>query len=394
MVKIKLASFVRARSSPGQQQEKPTLNASYTPIYSPTHNVSNITSLSGAKLWDNDELVLMALKVYGKYPRPQCFNEISRVCKLSNLRKSRYFHEKMMKNNPYEDKMRQLIADEGEEAYPFFKIFFEEYKTKKERQKLIGYEEDKQSLSVSNDNSVLVDNSPEVFDNDQYNEDVMEYSNDMDNESEQLESINQQVVNNSQVFYADQIAPLASSSAQYLENLELKLKILTEEKETMVDYFRIFGNVIESLQIEIGRVKKSEENEEEEELDMIGKDASVSELMGKFDLMTGAVERLDKEVLGFEREQARLKEDLKVTTSYVHVENRRLKEALNSCRAKLYVKEELGEGLKRRLEDSVNQRRVTVARHLSVQAKGNATRQKFVELKENFDRLYSQIQSL
>ena len=61
-----------------------------------------------AKLWDNDELVMKALRVYGKMPRPQVFNEISRVCKLSNLRKSRYFHEKMMKNNPFKDKKNQL----------------------------------------------------------------------------------------------------------------------------------------------------------------------------------------------------------------------------------------------------------------------------------------------
>ena len=104
--------------------------------------------VAGAKLWDNEELVVMALRVYGKYPRPQCFSEISRVCGLSNLRKSRYFHEKMMKSNPYEKKIRRLLAEEGEEAYPFFKIFFEEYKTKKERQKLMSHEEDKLIMSM------------------------------------------------------------------------------------------------------------------------------------------------------------------------------------------------------------------------------------------------------
>lgn len=101
----------------------------------------------GTKLWDNEELVMAALKVYGKNPRPQCFNEISRVCNLSNNRKSRYFHEKMMKNNPFEDKMRKLIEEEGEHAYPYFKIFFEEYKTKKQRLSLIHGNDGQENMS-------------------------------------------------------------------------------------------------------------------------------------------------------------------------------------------------------------------------------------------------------
>ncbi len=115
-----------------------------------TENVNNENSFSDslnrtpggnqhdANLWDNEELVMKALRIYGKMPRPQVFNEISRVCKLSNLRKSRYFHEKMMKNNPFKDKILQLLAEEGEQTYPYFKIFFEEYKTKKQRQSLIN----------------------------------------------------------------------------------------------------------------------------------------------------------------------------------------------------------------------------------------------------------------
>lgn len=101
-----------------------------------------------AKLWDNDELVMKALRVYGKMPRPQVFNEISRVCKLSNLRKSRYFHEKMMKNNPFKDKIMKIIAEEGEQNYPYFKIFFEEYKTKKQRLSLINNDNVVDSMNV------------------------------------------------------------------------------------------------------------------------------------------------------------------------------------------------------------------------------------------------------
>ena len=51
-----------------------------------------------------------------------------------------------------------------------------------------------------------------------------------------------------QVFYADQLAPLVNSNVQYLENLELKLKILSREKETLTDYFRTLATVIDSLQ--------------------------------------------------------------------------------------------------------------------------------------------------
>lgn len=112
------------------------------------------------KLWDNDELVMKALRVYGKMPRPQVFNEISRVCKLSNLRKSRYFHEKMMKNNPFKDKIMHLINEEGEQAYPYFKIFFEEYKTKKQRLSLMNSENISDPV-MKLDTSSKLDNSVE-----------------------------------------------------------------------------------------------------------------------------------------------------------------------------------------------------------------------------------------
>ncbi len=111
-------------------------------------------------------------------------------------------------------------------------------------------------------------------------------------------------------------------------------------------------------------------------------------------VMRGAVEKLDKDVAGLEREQARLKEEMRVTSSCVRVEHGRLKEELSACRAKLYAREERAAHLRRRLEDSLHRGRVSGSKRVSIQGKSHLTKQKFGELKEHFDRLYSQIQSM
>lgn len=224
MVKIKLQTF----------RQKP--------LSSPTSSEANSPNSTSSKLWDNEDLVMQALRVYGKFPRPQCFNEISRVCKLSNLRKSRYFHEKMMKNNPYEEKIRRLIAEEGENEYPFFKIFFEEYKTKKERQKLMSVEEDN---IVSYENG-LPDDTPEDVEGLYYDDGVKSETYDVDldetngeQETSLLENLEEE--SSEKNFYCHRnITPLIGTNSQYLENLELKLKILNKEKETMIDYFEVW----------------------------------------------------------------------------------------------------------------------------------------------------------
>ncbi len=379
---------------------------------------TNSNNSCGSKLWDNDELVMKALRVYGKNPRPQCFNEISRVCKLSNLRKSRYFHEKMMKNNPYESKIRKLIAEEGEAEYPFFKIFFEEYKTKKERQKLMSYEEDKQSI-ISNENSgiFLDNNSEDIYDttaslkNENYDicssnnyEGVM---NDANFEQDCESNVAGETGADQEQYYNHNISPLIGTNSQYLENLELKLKILNKEKETMIDYFQTFSNVIDNLKNEINSVKELEcvitDQANSQSLNghhdyFLNKEdlnqASLQDLQDKLEDSKHSIEKLKSSVLMFEREQAILKEDLKLTTNYANVENRKLQEELNTCRAKLSVREEQINDLKHRLNEALHNNRGMSAKSLQVQTNACMTRSKLNEFKDNFDRLFSQIQSL
>lgn len=391
----------------------------------------------GAKLWDNEELVMTALKVYGKHPRPQCFNEISRVCKLSNLRKSRYFHEKMMKNNPYEKKIRKLLADEGEETYPFFKIFFEEYKTKKERQKLMSYEEDKHNLSqvvtefnMNKDHSHdYIDNSNDMHSNeDYYNEsslkneegnnyvdqyDVSINENDenyndndafnIDNEPVTLSNITMQFhAENNQNFNlsTQMIKPLVDSNTQYLENLELKLKILNKEKDTMSDYFQTFSSVIDNLKNEINQFKSDKDTDELDETIEFNKkiselkEANVYQLSSKFEELNSFIKNLNSSQNRFSREQANLKEDLKVTKNFAQVENKKLQDELNECKAQLFIKDEQICDLKGRLEDSLRQNRISNSKHVLIQSSANYSHNKFIDLKENLERLFSHIQSL
>ena len=52
------------------------------------------------------------------------------------------------------------------------------------------------------------------------------------------------------------------------------------------------------------------------------------------------INKLRISVASFERQQACLREDLKLTTNYAHVENRKLQDELNTCRY-LYMKNKL-----------------------------------------------------
>lgn len=410
----------------------------------PGHNNDN------AKLWDNDELVMKALRVYGKMPRPQVFNEISRVCKLSNLRKSRYFHEKMMKNNPFKDKIMKIIAEEGEHNYPYFKIFFEEYKTKKQRLSLINNENVVDSINVnfgmkkennnplhapkldhSVENSVensndyenscsdqvyynndevcteSYDYNPDDYDNnditgmdeDQYvqhdqtdNIDNVNYGNNFDNYG------NNQGVELTTSNNGNQITPLVESNNTYLENLELKLKILNKEKEHMTDYFKTFTSVVDNLKKEIDSARNGEAIHDDDQSYRFDKGNINSEsldcLSEQLSELSGYIFKLNKDSSKFSMDQASLREELKVTRHYANVENVKLQEEVNACKAQLSSKDEEIKSLKSRLEDSMRQNRTATARHLTLQNSANLSKTKLSELKENMDRMFSQIQSL
>lgn len=386
----------------------------------------------GSKLWDNEELVLTALKVYGKHPRPQCFNEISRVCKLSNLRKSRYFHEKMMKNNPYEKKILKLLAEEGEETYPFFKIFFEEYKTKKERQKLMNYEEDKQQIMAINNNqnheysNGYLENSTEMNSiehnsiehngnehnsnedyyeamskNERYDDYSLSYVEYNENNANDGGQIEMQTLEDSELNINNHIPPLIESNILYLENLELKLKILNKEKETMSDYFETFSTVISNLQKEIITVKARTDMSEatnesvlEKMVPIDLKECNLSQLNESINEMKNNFQKLFKSLNEFESDQASLKSDLKVTKNYAHVENKKLHDELNECKAKLSIKDEQINDLQSRLEESLYENRVSSSKYHLVKSTANYSKSKMNELKENVDKLFTQIQSL
>ena len=391
MVKIKLNSF-RVKHSPCKSAHEEDINASFN---------------GGAKLWENDELVMKALKVYGKFPRPHAFGEISRVCKLSNLRKSRYFHEKMMRNNPYEDKIRKLIAEEGEEAYPFFRIFFDEYKTKKERQKLMNHADDNSATSNDN-NSAIVDNYSDYsacYDTGVKDEEIYEAPDNDEDDHEHYDD-NGRCMNDTEPFKpsngteSNQILPLIDSNTHYLENLELKLKILNTEKETMVSYFQTFTTVIEGLKSQINQAKSGQviENEKGNQFkfshDDLNDVKSLEKLGAQFNELKHNFDRQSFELRQFTKEQASLKEDLKLTRNYVNVENRKLQEELDECRSQLSIKDEQIGELKRRLNESTSLNRANTAKHLAIKSNSNMAQNKLSELNESMDLLFSQIQNL
>lgn len=405
-----------------------------------------------AKLWDNDELVMKALRVYGKMPRPQVFNEISRVCKLSNLRKSRYFHEKMMKNNPFKDKIMQIIKEEGEHNYPYFKIFFEEYKTKKQRLSLIN-NENVESLNVNavngnfaqkkeNSNPLMipkldhsVENSVEnsndyenscsdqvYYNNDEictenYDYNPEDYDNaeitGMDEEQYAQNQTDYDVTenldygtgnhadnyNNQNNDNHNQITPLVESNNTYLENLELKLKILNKEKEHMVDYFKTFTTVVDNLKAEIDSARNGEDGMKDDDQSFKFDKGNINSesldcLSEQLTELSGYIMKLKTDTSKFGRDQAALREELKVTRHYANVENLKLQDEVNACKAQLSSKDEEIRSLKTRLEDSMRHNRTATAKHLSLQNNANLSKSKLGELKESMDRMFAQIQSL
>jgi len=493
MVKIKLPLYQHNHSANAsiahQNQQQQNLNLSSNHSFTEnsylqnslneSQNFNTPSQTDNAKLWDNDELVMKALRVYGKMPRPQVFNEISRVCKLSNLRKSRYFHEKMMKNNPFKEKILKLIQEEGEQTYPYFKIFFEEYRTKKQRLSLINNneniseqtqvlnmkKENDKSLfthyqitngktngnnnnvntnkldnsvenSVENSNDYENSNSDQIYynndeinnENYEYNEDYIEEDDNMnggyngnntnnngelcqevyvqnttDYDADATAEINYTNVNEEE-YYAqnDHITPLIDTNTNYLENLELKLKILNKEKENMTEYFETFTTVIGNLKNEIDRAKNDEENKSNEtKLDKITcldksklKNSNLDNLNENLIELTNYIDKINNDNLKFSKDQAILREDLKVTKNYAKVENIKLQDELNTCKAQLVFKNEEVNDLKKRLEESMRQNRASSAKHLVVQSSATLMRNKMNELKENMDRMSAQIYNL
>lgn len=435
MVKIKM---------PLQSSASPANNSFNQNNISLNDSQNNTPSNDNAKLWDNDELVMKALRVYGKMPRPQVFNEISRVCKLSNLRKSRYFHEKMMKNNPYKDKIMKIIEEEGEHNYPYFKIFFEEYKTKKQRLSLINNENNIDSANVnyslkkemsltsmpkklnhSVENSVENSNDYEnscsdqvYYNNDEVctesydynyrddyeNDDITDYNNEyVQNNTEydateNIEYVNQEQGNDYYAQDDNQLLPLVDTNFQYLENLELKLKILNKERDHMDDYFKTFTTVIDNLKNEIILQKNNgmEINDEANlALNKTKLDTTDIEYLGtQLKDFSDYVYKLKGDSARFCKDQAALREELKVTKNFATVENNKLRDELDSCKAQLDIKDEEITNLKKRLEDSMRSNRNSTAKHVSLQNTSNLSKVKFNELKENMDRMFAQIQAL
>jgi len=423
-----------------------------------------------AKLWDNDELVMKALRVYGKMPRPQVFNEISRVCKLSNLRKSRYFHEKMMKNNPFKDKILQLLAEEGEQTYPYFKIFFEEYKTKKQRLSLINSNENGSSecaksaetLPKCDYNSVenSVDCNSNDFDTNNSNSDQVFYNNaqvtpfflalpplpQLTRPSAPLLQVDEPHSNADDQAYqddfmdddghsfppadcsdsntdydatanlldhtygyrgdeggVDNLTPLLDTNATYLENLELKLKILAKEKEHMAAYFDTFASVIDGLKSEIERAGGDSAASEEalrqasaaRQLDSAAlKAGGLEHVRAEMAKMGGLLGELKASAAEFGSEQARLRAELRVTRHFADEENTKLQGEVDECRAQLCIRDEEIRGLKRRLQDSLRQNRQATARQLGLQTAAGVSRARLNEMKDSMDRLFAQIGSL
>lgn len=433
MVKIKLPFNSNVNASPAQMYNtNESLNDSQNKDSCLTPSNDN------AKLWDNDELVMKALRVYGKMPRPQVFNEISRVCKLSNLRKSRYFHEKMMKNNPFKDKIMQIINEEGEHNYPYFKIFFEEYKTKKQRLSLINNENVANVHNFKKENNNGMFNSVHKLDNSVENS--VENSNDYENSCSDQIYYNNDGMNNENYDYNDdytdnmdmnghsngheeyntdfdqtenleynqnqdhyeqpnEVNTLVDTNTHYLENLELKLKILNKERENMVDYFETFSTVIDNLKNDINIARADMDSHEvEENVPELHSKALHTEnteiLHNELSKLTRFIEKLKNDTYKFNKSQAALREELKVTKNYAHVENTKLQDDLNACKAQLSIKDEEIMNLKKRLEDSTRQNRVSCAKHQSIQSNASMSRNKLNELKETMDRMFAQIQTL
>lgn len=222
-------------------------------------------------------------------------------------------------------------------------------------------------------------------------------NNNIDNYNNQAADLTANTAHN--IGDPSQITPLVESNNTYLENLELKLKILNKEKEHMVDYFKTFTSVVENLKQEIDSARNGEAMQDhDDQSNRFDKDNINTESLGclseQLAELSGYILKLKTDTSKFSRDQASLREELKVTRHYANVENLKLQEEVNVCKAQLSAKDEEIRSLKSRLEDSMRQNRTANAKHLSLQNNANLSRSKLAELKENMDRMFAQIQSL
>ena len=387
-------------------------------------------------LWDNEELVMRALKVYGKHPRPQCFKEIARVCNLSNIRKSRYFHEKMMRNNPFKDKIHDLLAAEGDHSYPYFKIFFEEYKTRKERSKLIKIEANRQnisndpiknegSLATSNDDVDSYDQSTrgESYNDDHYqngisNDEISSYGQstssyaDDKNHNDIIDEEYNVTIDNSEycqeeyinVYDDDEevrLQPLNQASSNrksYLENLKLKIQVMNKEKEAMQNYFQTFAGVMENLENQIkkarangGRLENSlpENDSNLNQNDL--KNTNIEKLPSKLFMFKECLKRQKENDINFGNEQKKFKEDLYVTKKLAITKNEKLQGNLNNCKATLSMKDQEIADLKQRLDVANKNNKMFTLRNLAVQQQAGLSRAKMLEMKDSMSQLFNSI---
>ena len=110
--------------------------------------------------------------------------------------------------------------------------------------------------------------------------------------------------------------------------------------------------------------------------------------------LEGYVTQLQTDSSKLGREQAVLREELKVTRNYASGENVKLREEVNSCKAQLACREEEVRGLKQRLEEATRQNRAASAKHAALQSGAGVAKGKLSELRESMDRMFAQIQGL
>lgn len=195
----------------------------------------------------------------------------------------------------------------------------------------------------------------------------------------------------------DNLTPLVDSNVTYLENLELKLKILTKEKDHMVEYFDTFTSVIDNLKSEIDAQKSGQDNYVGTGYKLDSRnlnEQSLAHLKEELLKMAQHVEELKKGNKKFEKEQSTLRAELKVTKNFANVENTKLQNELDHCKAQVTLKNEQIAVLKKRLEESLRQNRTCNAKHLIIQSSANFSKSKLNELKENMERMFTHIEGL
>jgi len=194
------------------------------------------------------------------------------------------------------------------------------------------------------------------------------------------------------------LTSVIDTNAAYLENLELKFKLLTKEKDRMKEYFEIFTDVVEGLKNEIEKAAGGLEAVVEEKSKNLDKTVlkkksleQISEELAKTDKeMTD----MDSKASKLAKEQANLRAQLKITRNLANIENMKLHNEVDECRAELMMKDEEIRNLKRRLEEAMRQKREVLSKGMSVQSTAVLTRTRLTEMKESMDRLFDQINGL